>query len=169
MPVLIAAGLNSGDGAHSAPTAHVGEPTLPSSGQVGSGDTAAHPHPTPLHHSLILQIPGDHTWAGEGCRMKYHFEKMASCNSAVLMLLLNRVARWVLCSGKKTGRTLDVRGGRCILPGLLRKEILFIVELKGRLPQCQSKSLPVTALAAGGPSHHGCGPLHTREVRPLVW
>lgn len=75
MPVLIASGLNSGDRAHSAPTAHVGEPTFPSGGEVDSVDTAA---PPPANHGTIVQIPGDHTWAGvrEGGRgMKYPFEK----------------------------------------------------------------------------------------------
>lgn len=61
MAVLIASGLNSGDRAHSAPIAHVGEPTLPSGGEVDSGDTAA---PPPPNHSATVQIPGDHTWVG---------------------------------------------------------------------------------------------------------
>jgi hypothetical protein len=46
--VLIAAGLNSGDGAHLAPTnrppAHSGE--LPRGREMGSGDTDAHLHPS---------------------------------------------------------------------------------------------------------------------------
>lgn len=159
MPVLIAPGLNGDDGAHSAPTAHIGEPTLPRGGKWDSGDTAA---PPPPQHSSKVQIPGDPTW-GRG--VKYHL-KMASYNPSVLNLLLNQVARCVLSSGKKTVKK-RYGEGHCVVHGLLRKEAHC-----GTLREVPSMpgyiSPPVPAMAAGGPSRcQGRGPLHFLKVRPL--
>lgn len=65
MLVLIAFGLNSGDGARSPPTAYVVEPTLMSGGEVGP----QLPLPPPSLHSAA---PGDCAQGGE---MKYSFFK----------------------------------------------------------------------------------------------
>lgn len=119
-------------------------------GKWDSGDTAALPPP---HHSSIVQIPGDHTWAG-------------GVNIHLKNCFLNQVARCVLCSGKKIVKK-RYEEGHCVLNSSLRKEVH-----RGTLREAPSMpeyiSPPVPALAAGGPSRcQGHGPLHFLKVRPL--
>lgn len=120
MPVLIAPGLNGGDGAHSAPTAHIGEPTLPSGGKWDSGDTAA---PPPPRHSSKVQIPGDHT-RGQG--VKYHL-KMASYNPSVLNLLLSC---WI-CALFRKDNSEETIWGRTLRSAKLTQEGSSLRNFKG--------------------------------------
>lgn len=150
MPVLIAPGLNRDDGAQSAPTAHIGEPTLPSGGGVGQRRHSC-PAPTPPQlHSPDPRRP--HLGRGVNIHLKNCF--------------LNQVARCVLCSGKKIVKK-RYEEGHCVLHSSLRKEVH-----RGTLREAPSMpeyiSPPVPALAAVGPSRcQGHGPLHFLKVRPL--
>lgn len=94
MPVLIAPGLNGDDGVtgHLAPTSESPPSRVVESGAAGTQ--------LPRPHPPQLQSP-DPRRPHLGAGVKYHL-KMASYNPSVLNLLLNQVARCVLCSGKKT-------------------------------------------------------------------